>query len=225
MQNFARQSGADALVCQPGGHARMLTMRTLTTWILSAVLFSAPPLWCQSTADTSWKKLEFLLGKWTGVAGEKDTPQGAGQGGFSFEPELNQKIIVRRNHAGYNSGAQHDDLMVIYLDAPNDSPRAIYFDTEGHVIRYNLSFPATNKAVFESDGTKPGQLFRCTWFSLIPKGTSSATTCLFPPPTKPPSNRTEPSLGRASDCPIPSTDPRSMASLKLRRPALNTNPI
>jgi hypothetical protein len=51
--------------------------------------------------------------------GEKDTSLGAGQGGFSFELELNRKIVVRRNHAGYASGVQHDDLMVIYLDAPN----------------------------------------------------------------------------------------------------------
>jgi hypothetical protein len=26
---------------------------------------------------------------------------------------------------------------VIYLDAPDDTPRAIYFDSEGHVIRYH----------------------------------------------------------------------------------------
>jgi hypothetical protein len=51
-------------------------MRSPTKLILTAILLAAPPLWCQSTADTSWKKLEFLLGKWTGVAGEKDTPQG-----------------------------------------------------------------------------------------------------------------------------------------------------
>jgi hypothetical protein len=137
-------------------------MRSPARLILTAIFFAIPPLWCQTTPNTSWEKLKFLLGKWTGVAGEKDTPQGAGQGGFSFEPELNQKIIVRRNHAGYNSGAQHDDLMVIYLD--NDAPRAIYFDTEGHVIRYTLTFPSTNKAVFESDGTQPGPRFRLSYW-------------------------------------------------------------
>jgi hypothetical protein len=104
------------------------------------------------------KRLEFLLGKWVGIAGEKDTPLGAGQGAFSFEAQLNQKIIVRHNHAAYNSGAQHDDLMVIYFDGPNASPRAMYFDTEGHVIRYNLTFPSANAVVFESDGTQPARL-------------------------------------------------------------------
>jgi len=117
-------------------------------------------------AQTSdpWKKMDFLLGDWTGAAGEKDTPLGAGQGSFSFKPELKQKIIVRRNNAQYDSGAQHDDLMVIYLDAPNDTPRAIYFDTEGHVIRYGLTFPSPNRVVFESDGSQPGPKYRLTYW-------------------------------------------------------------
>jgi hypothetical protein len=136
--------------------------------ILSVVLFSVLPVQAQSipdkAGDAQWKKLEFVLGKWTGSSGEKDTPLGAGQGGFSFELELNQKIIVRRNHAGYASGVQHDDLMVIYLDAPDETPRAIYFDTEGHIIRYNLTFPTANRVIFESDGTQPGPRYRLSYW-------------------------------------------------------------
>ena len=137
--------------------------------ILGLVLLSVLPARAQSTpgnaGDSPWKKLEFLLGKWAGSAGEKDTPLGAGQGGFSFDLELNQKIIVRRNHAGYTSGVQHDDLMVIYLDAPDNTPRAIYFDTEGHTIRYNLTFPTSNKVVFESDGaSQPGPRYRLSYW-------------------------------------------------------------
>jgi hypothetical protein len=112
----------------------------------------------------SWKKLDFLLGDWVGIAGEKDTPLGPGQGDFSFKAELKQKILVRRNNAQYDSGAQHDDLMVIYLDSPNDTPRAIYFDSEGHVIRYNLTFPSPNRVVFESDGTQPGPRYRLSYW-------------------------------------------------------------
>ena len=139
-----------------------------TSVILGAALFCVLPARAQivpdQAGDPPWKKLEFVLGKWTGSAGEKDSPLGAGQGGFSFNLELNRKIVVRRNHAGYASGAQHDDLMVIYLDAPNDMPRAIYFDTEGHTIRYNLTFPAANKVVFESDGTQPGPRYRLSYW-------------------------------------------------------------
>jgi hypothetical protein len=142
-----------------------MTMRT--TAILSLLFLAALTATAQNApkpTNDAWKKIEFLLGRWTGVAGEKDTTLGAGQGGFSFTAELNQKIVVRRNNATYDSGASHDDLMVIYLDSPNDTPRAIYFDTEGHVIRYNLSFPEANRVVFESDGTQPGPKYRLTYW-------------------------------------------------------------
>jgi hypothetical protein len=138
------------------------------TAILSLIICGFLPLAAQSvsdkTSDSAWKKLEFVLGKWTGTAGEKDTPHGAGGGGFSFEPELSRKIIVRKNNAAYNSGLRHDDLMVIYLDEPKDTPRAIYFDTEGHIIRYNLTFPAPSNVVFESDGTQPGPRYRLSYW-------------------------------------------------------------
>jgi len=128
-------------------------------WRLLAVLAILIPLEAQTSGP--WPKLDFLLGDWTGVAGEKDTPLGAGQGSFSFQPELNRKIIVRRNNARYDSGVRHDDLMIIYLDGV---PRAIYFDTEGHVIRYSLSFPAPQHAVFESESGQPGPRYRLSYW-------------------------------------------------------------
>jgi hypothetical protein len=112
--------------------------------ILAALLLTSVPLPAQD-----WKQLEFLVGQWTGVAGEKDTQIGAGQGTFSFALDLNNKIIVRRNSAQYTSGITHDDLLIIYVEG---SPRAIYFDSEGHVIRYNIAVPSENKVIFESDG-------------------------------------------------------------------------
>ncbi len=139
-------------------------MRNTATLVLGTLMFSGLPLPAQNSGESSLKKLEFLLGKWTGVAGEKDTPLGAGQGAFSFEPQLDRKIIVRHNAAEYAAGPRHDDLMVIYLDSPNDAPRAIYFDSEGHVIRYNLALPATNTAVFESDGTQRGPRYRLSYW-------------------------------------------------------------
>ena len=53
--------------------------------------------------------------------------------------------------------------MVIYLDAPNSSPRAIYFDSEGHVIRYTLAFPANERVVFESE-VSVGPRYRLTYW-------------------------------------------------------------
>jgi hypothetical protein len=130
--------------------------------ILVALLTAGSILHAQS--NDAWKKLDFLLGDWIGVAGEKDTQLGSGQGAFSFLPELNRKIIVRRNNARYDSGVQHDDLMVVYLDSPNNTPRAIYFDSEGHVIRYGVTLPSANRVVFESDSTQPGPRYRLTYW-------------------------------------------------------------
>ena len=145
-------------------------MRKLIVGLFLCTLF---PAWGQ-TGD--FKKLDFLVGKWVGVAGANDTPLGPGQGAFSFDSELNSKIIVRHNRAEYDSGARHDDLMVIYLEG---TPRAIYFDSEGHVIRYKISFPANESVVFESDGTQPGPKYRLSYW--IEKGSLKGKFEVAPP--------------------------------------------
>jgi hypothetical protein len=130
--------------------------------LLAGVIFAAMFAASAQAQPDAWKKLEFLTGKWIGSAGEKDTSLGAGQGAFSFEPELKGKIIVRRNNASYNSGVTHDDLMVIYLEG--ETPHAIYWDSEGHVIRYGLSFPAEHNVVFESEAGQPGPKYRLSYW-------------------------------------------------------------
>ena len=145
--------------------------------IMIAVLCGALRISAQSTDAAQWKKFEFLLGKWTGVAGEKDTQLGAGQGAFSFEPQLDQKIIIRHNNASYDSGARHDDLLIIYLE--NDKPHAIYFDSEGHVIRYDVSVPSPNVVKFESDGTQPGPKYRLSYW--MEKGSLDGKFEIAPP--------------------------------------------
>ncbi|HLJ49621.1 MAG TPA: hypothetical protein VKU01_26590 [Bryobacteraceae bacterium] len=131
--------------------------------LLCVAVLSASQAWPQNDPP-AWKKLDFILGKWVGMAGEKDTELGAGRGAFSFDLQLNDKIIVRHNNASYDSGVRHDDLMVIYLDSPQSAPRAIYFDSEGHVIRYNVALPSPNTVVFESDGTQPGPKYRLSYW-------------------------------------------------------------
>jgi hypothetical protein len=100
-------------------------------------------------AQPRFESLQFLIGTW---AGEGTGQPGAGQGDFSFQPELNGQVLVRRSFNQLASGPRHEDLMIIYLDG---TPRAIYFDSEGHVIHYAMSVPAPNSVVFESnDGPK-----------------------------------------------------------------------
>lgn len=100
-----------------------------------------------------------MIGKWKG--GGMGEP-GTGQGEFSFLPELNGQILARRSFNQLASGPRHEDLMIVYVE--NDSPRAIYFDPEGHTIHYNVTFPARNTALFESAGRPKYRL------SYVPEG-------------------------------------------------------
>jgi hypothetical protein len=126
--------------------------------ILSALFLCALPAAAQDTAKSPWQKLDFLLGKWTPVQGAP-----AAQGGSTFDRELNGKIIVRRNYSQSDARGRHDDLMVIYADTPGQAPSAIYFDSEGHVIHYMLTFPATDAVIFQSAESEPGPHFRLSY--------------------------------------------------------------
>ena len=89
-----------------------------------------------------------MIGKWKGAGSGEPGP---GQGAFSFLPELNGQILVRRSFNQLASGQRHEDLMIVYPDGK--ALRAIAFDTEGHTIQYKVTLPGRNTAVFESDGS------------------------------------------------------------------------
>ena len=95
--------------------------------------------------DDPWEPFHFLIGEWVGEGKE-----GQGTGHFSLAPDLGGKILVRRNHAELPAGngrpaAVHEDLMVIYKSQDSKSAKAIYFDSEDHVINYTVTFPRTNR--------------------------------------------------------------------------------
>ena len=100
----------------------------------------------------AWKPFEFMLGDWVGAGTEKSS-QGTGE--FSLKFELDQKILVRKNRAKLGQasaqlpGGVHEDLMVIYPQPGTRGFRAEYFDNEGNVIHYGITF-AEHKIIFES---------------------------------------------------------------------------
>jgi hypothetical protein len=79
-----------------------------------------------------WKPLQFLKGEW---AGEGAGSPGESAGVCSFAFDLQQKVMIRKSYAKAPTFL-HEDLMVIYLDAASKSLKAIYFDSEDHVIHY-----------------------------------------------------------------------------------------
>jgi hypothetical protein len=71
----------------------------------------------ESGLSDNWDPFRFVLGDWTGAG--SGTP-GEGTGAFSFKPELNGKILVRRSRADYppkpgeKNGTSHEDLLIVY---------------------------------------------------------------------------------------------------------------
>jgi hypothetical protein len=108
--------------------------------------------------------LSFLLGEWTGEGG--GTPGKASAGGFTFQFQLDGKLLVRKNYADYPATKDrpaffHQDLLVIYLEA--NELRAIYFDNEGHVIHYIVTISeARGVAEFVSPAAPDAPRYRLT---------------------------------------------------------------
>ncbi len=148
---------------------RSILLRTAVA-ILLAGLLGAPSSVAQASKDTpsapNWQALEFLVGDWTGQGGGEP---GTGTGGYSFRPELDGQVLVRHSHSEYPNDKtgtvqKHDDLMIVYRESPGEPLRAVYFDSEGHVIHYTVTTqPGT--AVFESDPTQPGPRYKLSYRS------------------------------------------------------------
>ncbi len=134
--------------------------------------------------DSKWSA---LVGEW---AGEGSGNPGNGAGTSSFQFDLQKQVLVRRSHseypaAGGRPATVHDDLMVIYPGAGEES-RAIYFDNEGHVIDYTATWSAAGDTLtFLSKPTASAPQFRLTYkkidaqtlnvaFEMAPPGQAGA---------------------------------------------------
>ena len=111
-------------------------MRTSLLFLVSAAIFAQP---APQTGDR-WAPLGFLIGEWTGEGGGGP---GQGSGGFSFLPDQNGTILIRKNRADYPAAKDrpafsHTDLMIVYKEPGQNKLRAIYFDMEDHVIHYDV---------------------------------------------------------------------------------------
>jgi hypothetical protein len=120
-----------------------------------------------SPADlpSAWGPVESLIGDWTGEGGGGP---GQGSGSFSFKPDLQGKILVRRNRSEYPATKEraafvHDDLMVVYRDAPDTALHAMYFDSEGHAIQYQVQAAPDGAVVFVSRAEPSAPRYRLTY--------------------------------------------------------------
>lgn len=120
-----------------------------------------------ATAKVSVDSLKFLVGKWVGE-GTAETGQ-AGGGYCSFEPGLQNQVLVRKSHSEYpatkdHAAIVHDDMMIIYPDRRTQQLRAFYTDNEGHVIQYTVTAAGDGKsAVFLGDEAPAMERYRLTY--------------------------------------------------------------
>ena len=127
----------------------MVRRAVSATLILTLGLLATAALAAQRPQqDAGWEAFDFLTGEW--VAEGSGTP-GEATGGFSFSFDLDGKILVRRNRADYpptkdKPAYVHTDLMVIHRER-DGTTRATYFDNEGHVINYAVSFSKDQSSI------------------------------------------------------------------------------
>src|SRR3984893_8238354 len=153
-------------------------MRFLLLLLVTPILFAQP----SPQLDHRWAPLAFLIGEWTGEGGGGP---GQGSGGFSFLPDQGGKILMRKNRADYPAtkdrpAFSHTDLMIVYNEPGETKLRAIYFDTEDHVIHYAVE-PSTdgNSVRFVSDNyrltyRKTGTDSLALIFEIAPPGKPGA---------------------------------------------------
>ena len=119
-----------------------------------------------SPDDDSWKPYDFLVGDWVS---DGSGELGKGSGGCSFAWDLQKKVLVRRNRAEIPAAegrpaAVHEDLMVIYRGEQGGPHKAIYFDSEGHVINYVATFSDDKQTLtFLSEATPGAPRFRLSY--------------------------------------------------------------
>ena len=76
---------------------------------------------------------------------------------------------MRRDHLEFPATPQrpaftHEDLLIVYRDADATPKRAIYFDSEGHVIHYTATFSEQGKVLtFLSDASPQAPRQRLTY--------------------------------------------------------------
>ncbi|HLJ26095.1 MAG TPA: hypothetical protein VKY85_05250 [Candidatus Angelobacter sp.] len=113
-----------------------------------------------------WSDWKFLLGEWTLGEGA-GVPGRASAGYFSLMPDMGGKVLLRKNHSEYAAANGkpaiiHDDLMIVFSEA--GGTEALYNDSEGHVIHYNVSVSADKKQItFLSEQTTGEARYRLTY--------------------------------------------------------------
>jgi len=141
-------------------------MKVLKLFLTIVMIYIANSVFAQQPG-TKWEKWNFLMGEWVG---EGSGQPGKGGGYFSFNTDLDGNVLVRKGHTEFPATADkeasvHDDLMYIYPDYTGNVAKAIYFDNEGHVINYLITY-TENSIVLTSEAMQNAPRFRLSYIMI-----------------------------------------------------------
>jgi hypothetical protein len=138
--------------------------------IISFIILSllTADLGAQSTTSKDpFQALSFLEGTWDAKTNGSSGVQSIGE--YSFELQLQKHVLSRQSVSkGSCKGpdsfdCNHSDMLYIYPSGADGALQAIYFDNEGHVIKYQVSTPTPTTALFQSDSSLPGPQFQLVY--------------------------------------------------------------
>jgi len=138
-------------------------------FILTALFLAACRL---HAAAPNWDDWKPLLGSWT-AADSSGAPGKASAGLCSFSLDLQDHVMVRKNHAEYPAAngrpaTAHDDFMIIFQRGT--AVRAFYYDSEGHEIDYAASWNERSRTwQFLSDAFHGAPRYRLIYTLVSPQ--------------------------------------------------------
>ena len=125
------------------------------------------------------------MGTWDAKTAATGSAGAAVLGTYTFQTDLGGTVITRTGSLDSCKGpanfdCQHHDSLTIYQDMGDTVLHALYADSEGHVLHYDISTPDANTAVFITSA--PGPRFQLTYhleggvmsgkFQVSPPGTT-----------------------------------------------------
>jgi hypothetical protein len=173
---------------QSGEFRRPARPIILALFCAVGLMFAADRIYAQQPIPpATWDAWKFLIGEWVGEGGGGP---GQGEGGFTFSLDLQNRILERHNYAVYPAANnrpafRHDDLIIFYQEAGKPT-QAIYFDNEGHIIRYQVEFSkdsisvvfvsasSTSEPRYRLTNTKTGEDAIAITFEVAPPGKPDA---------------------------------------------------
>ena len=144
--------------------AAMLKTLSVALLVLVSLVAHAQP-----AAPIDWKEWAPMIGEW-----EADPTAAGPSGSFTLTPELQGRVLVRKNRADYPAtkdqpASRHDDLMIIWREG--GATKASYWDNEGHLIQYVARIEG-NTFTFLSEPQAKQPRFRLIYTVTGPKAMS-----------------------------------------------------